>query len=613
MAVAADVPGKFDVVINGQGYVFLDSLEPSLPFRTHRAVYTRSPTFIDRQNVQGNFGDDQQDFWFTASQDDWSEGGEQRFWRKDDDVSRSRYWRSSGVDISIPGQATLLPGIVSVDFGVGISATNASGQPGTVTRCFAAVSAGNLYEVAADGTVTDRGAHGAGNLTGYSVASDLGTGRLFIAGATKLRKYDTAAHTFADFSASTMSSCVYLNNSLYGMDNSGAVLKRFDTAGVATDIYTWKDATGASLGTQTPVAGYGGKLLILRLVGEAGGELWLYDGVGANRIAQFPDNFLAWGLCVSHGIVYISGALVTENNTKYQSAVYYYANGTIGLLWKAVVPTTDLSYPSIAQFQGRLIWTDETEGRFLALDLPTGAIFSPGTFTKSAVLNPSLAGGGSSFLHARATRFGYLFPSTTRPSSGTVTTSLFDFDSSLDKRVRGVKLDFIAATDGNGGSVDVAYQLNSLDGSYTSLATGVTAGTEIAIDQTCRSISLQITLNKGTSTLGPQLKRIYIRAAPILDKRKKREYVFDCTGTSKQPQKLRDGTRHPKSGRDQINDLNTAADLTAPFSITDRFGTFTGLIDLNDSQGFGAFEIHPAVDEPANSGSFIAQVMAREV
>ena len=43
--------GKFDVVINGQGYVFDDSIEPSVPFRTHRAIYGFSPTFITRTST----------------------------------------------------------------------------------------------------------------------------------------------------------------------------------------------------------------------------------------------------------------------------------------------------------------------------------------------------------------------------------------------------------------------------------------------------------------------------------------------------------------------------------------------------------------------------------
>src|SRR5438105_5047089 len=107
MATAADVPGKFDCVINGQGYVFLDSLEPSLPFRTHRAIYEFSPTFIPRQNVSGAYGDNTQMFWQTAYQHDWSLGEQQRFFRATDADRVRRYWAGTNIDIHTPGQVTL--------------------------------------------------------------------------------------------------------------------------------------------------------------------------------------------------------------------------------------------------------------------------------------------------------------------------------------------------------------------------------------------------------------------------------------------------------------------------------------------------------------------------
>ena len=72
MASASDVPGRYDIVLDGHGYVLLDALTPNIPFRTHRAIYTFSPTFLERTNVTGAYGDNQQDFWMTVSQKDWS-------------------------------------------------------------------------------------------------------------------------------------------------------------------------------------------------------------------------------------------------------------------------------------------------------------------------------------------------------------------------------------------------------------------------------------------------------------------------------------------------------------------------------------------------------------
>jgi hypothetical protein len=194
-----------------------------------------------------------------------------------------------------------------------------------------------------------------------------------------------------------------------------------------------------------------------------------------------------------------------------------------------------------------------------------------------------------------------------------VDSSLFDFDSSLFKFVRGVKIDFDPATDGDGGSVDVYYRLNKANAVPTLLATNIVSGTEYMIDQQCRSVGIRCVLKKGTSTSGPTLKRFSIRAAPDLQQFRRREFVLDLSGTTDVPQQLRDGTMHPKSGREQADDLNTAAKLQTPFTITDRFGTFTGFIDLNDAQGYGLFEIHPSTDEPGKSGTFIAQVLVREV
>src|SRR5439155_10931291 len=107
MAIAADVPTRFDLVLNGQGYVLLDTITPSLPFRQHKAVYSLSPTFIDRSNVTGSFGDNQQDWWMTASQNDWTLGEEQKFFRQSDATSRSRYWRGMNTDLTVPGQLTI--------------------------------------------------------------------------------------------------------------------------------------------------------------------------------------------------------------------------------------------------------------------------------------------------------------------------------------------------------------------------------------------------------------------------------------------------------------------------------------------------------------------------
>src|SRR4051794_2157658 len=107
MASASDVPGKFDLVIaisggNTTGFMFDDATEGG-----KKAAYGYSPTFVERQNVQGNYGDDQQSFWLTASQNDWSAGEDQKLFRSNDGDSEKKYWQGTAADIRIEGQVTI--------------------------------------------------------------------------------------------------------------------------------------------------------------------------------------------------------------------------------------------------------------------------------------------------------------------------------------------------------------------------------------------------------------------------------------------------------------------------------------------------------------------------
>jgi hypothetical protein len=79
------VPGVYDVLVNGNGYMLVESADS-------RAVYGFTPTFIERQNVGVEYGDDQQDFFLTASQSDWSLGEERRFADPTDADLKRKYW-----------------------------------------------------------------------------------------------------------------------------------------------------------------------------------------------------------------------------------------------------------------------------------------------------------------------------------------------------------------------------------------------------------------------------------------------------------------------------------------------------------------------------------------
>jgi hypothetical protein len=120
-------------------------------------------------------------------------------------------------------------------------------------------------------------------------------------------------------------------------------------------------------------------------------------------------------------------------------------------------------------------------------------------------------------------------------------------------------------------------------------------------------------LKKGTSTAGPVLKRIYVRAAPVLQQFKLREFVLDLGGTAKTSNRLRDDSLATKTGRQMADLLIAAAQSNTPFQVTDRFGTYNMLVDNSSQSGLEIYEIHPSVDNPASSGSFVARIRLREV
>jgi hypothetical protein len=150
----------------------------------------------------------------------------------------------------------------------------------------------------------------------------------------------------------------------------------------------------------------------------------------------------------------------------------------------------------------------------------------------------------------------------------------------LTKRFRSIEVEFDAATDGNGGSVDISYRTGDVDGSYTSLVTGATSGSEnLLTNITGKSVSVKVTLNKGTSTLGPTLKRIKVRAVPVRPPFRKDKFVLNCQGRDGNNIRLRDNSTHTKDGKAMATDLRTAATTTNPITIIDTFGSYTGVIE----------------------------------
>lgn len=575
---ASDIPAVADLLVNGQAYMFDSSFEDS-PYRKPPASYSWTPTFLERTNVGAGYGDNQQDFFLTASQNDWSLGEMRRFFRSSDSDSQRRYWTGANIEpVAVPGQVTLTRTTPSLTFG------------GAVRACcddplgIYAASSTNLYLLAANGTITDDGAHGLGAAPSqWGVASD--SKNVFLsttgAGTVGVRKWNGSA--FSTFSATGADSLAYLNNVLYGYQESTAQLIQYSTGGVATTLFTWQDAAGAALtgsAYATRLRAYGGILTILRKQGSRGtGELWQYDGQ-TSELGGFPANFVVQDMEVVSGIVLVSGYV--GRNADVLPAIFYYISGQVGLLWIAnVTGYTNLTWPAIAAYGNGVVFTDDTTGNLMQYDVELGGVHTIGTYTVTNA-TPMMAANKNVLLHTRNATTAYYYPSTTTNTSGFLVTSLFDFDNSLSKLPRGIKVEFDAATDGDGGSVDIAYQYDSVTGSYTTLQTGAASGTEYALTGTAHSVSVKVTLKKGTSSKGPTLKRVYVRGAPILQAYRFNTYVLDCSGNRNAPEpgwvKLANGQPHNKDGVEMVTDLRTALNAGV-ISVTDRYGTFNAVIE----------------------------------
>jgi hypothetical protein len=442
-----------------------------------------------------------------------------------------------------------------------------------------AASTANLYSIDVAGTISSHGAHGAGTTKALSTGGSFT--KAFIAGATEIRKWDGAA--FSTFSTTSADQIAFLNNTLYGMSSNGFL--RYDTAGVATTIFQWKSADGVVVSTSGGMVSLGGKLVILRSVTEEGSDLWLFDGTAPARIANLPNGFIANSITVVAGVVFISGYLKKRlSATQYRKPViYFYSGGSIGELWKSDswVASTAAQWPVLAGWQSGLVFTDDVRGVFMYYDPANGGIHAIGAYTTTNA-NPYIAAASSFFLHSREATQPYRHPADGFSSSGSVTTSLIDFDSSLEKIFRGIRVDWDDDASDTGATVDIAYRLNDLDGSYTTLQTGAASGTEYTLSNIAgRSISVKVTLNKSGSTVGPTLKRISVRAMPIQTGRRRHTYLVAFEGSREGRGGLHDRTDMsiPKTGAQIVSDLRAVASSTSPVTVTDFTGTYTALVD----------------------------------
>lgn len=610
---------RYDVVIDGSGYVFWVPLMQSLPFRNQRAAYAFSPTFVERSNVSGSYGDNEQDFFLTDSQADWSEGQGQRFFRSNDTDSARKYWAGTGIDVSLQGQVTMARAAVSVSQGSAIAYAACQCQEGIGINSHAYSGVSHLFTVDYTGAVTDQGAHGAGTPTQWGLCTD--GNYMYIAGSSKIRKWDGS--TFTDFSASSfgggIGSLATLNNSLYACD--GSTLTVFDTSGSPTTLFAWKYNQGSAQGPQAAkIVPFGGDLLIFFPLLDDRPQLWMYDGADTHQIADLPQSVMGYDIQVVEGVVYMSG-IVSEapggGPLGQVPIVYYYLNGTLDELWRSqAAPAAvaggatrnSLYAPALGVLAGRLVFTDPGGPTMNVYDTDSGSVSAVCSYTITTAENQQFSSSTSSVLltNHSSNRAATIYPSSSAfVSAATVVSSLFDFDNSLTKLFRGVKVEW-----SGGGSVDIAYQVDSLAGSYTSLQTGAVSGTEYVLSGiTGRAISIRATLNNSSGNI-PTLTRVYVRAAPVQQSFRRVQYVLDLTGSpyspvrESNPVQLRDSTTQLLTGFQMAQNLTTSIKATAPIQVSDSFGTYTAVFE----QGPGVTEL-----DEVRPGEYVAQVTLREV
>jgi hypothetical protein len=585
------VPAKYDVVIDGYGYVTARAVDPNMPFRIQQENLSYTATFIERSNTSGNYGDNQQDFWLTASQNDWSLGDQQRFYQLGDPVKARRSWLINGGDPTSPGKVTLRQAVASSTLASLVRALTAH------QNLIYGFGDTNLFNIDAGGGVTDKGAHGLGVAgVSFGIASD--GANVYVgsaaSGSAGVRKYDGTSYT--TFSATKASSLCYANNTLYGINKDLGTFIQYDTGGVATTLFPFKYADGtARTWTLGKVVAHGGNIAVLISDGPQP-EVWLYNGAGTSKAAELPNNFFAYDAISVLGDLYISGSFIKTDsssiaNLHIKPAVFLLSNGTLFELWRADTWSTntftDLGagtpHPALGQTEGGVIWNDDTAGRIVYYDIGAGGVHGLGTYSGSGTNTPYVIGSHQRFflMTRPSDKATFRYPDvSTVATSATVSSSLFAFDSSLAKLFRGVIID---ADIPAGATVDIKYQLDSVDGSYTSLATAVASGTENLFPSATsgRSISIQVMLKKGSSTVGPTLKRVFVRAVPVLSSYRINEYILDLGGdaTTGATLKRRDLSDHNLTGETMRANLVAAIQATAPISVTDRTGTFTAVLE----------------------------------
>jgi hypothetical protein len=634
---------NFDVVINGVGYMIWrdrDNNPPAHMFSWEGIDYSYSPVFIDRTSVQGDLGDDTQAFYMTFVQRDWSGGEGQKFFRQQDGRD-STYYSGDSIQPTIePGSVTIGPKLVSaagmvgtvrgwgsqvyynadfdnVNLAAGILrlyGTNTSvagivptaeisadlGVTWTTVPKSGAIATTGIYDMlsADDGNVYW--------LANQNRISKMPASGLFIGGTT------VTVTNWTSMSVTALCMSFYQGSMYVGTVDGKFGLT--DSTGAFTSI---RDFGGGQVVTMT--IGAGG-LFILYSANNGDVVVYRYDGSAVTELARLPKGWQIGtsgvGVAAVHSMAFLDGVLYVAGSVQAKDgvsavgaggvaldaaivgALWYWAAGNTGIIWRASVGSATSSgrprNPITIAHGGRIVWHDYGSQKLMMYDPATGGVASiatgspyVGNWMSYDIGNAGIIGneyhpvGSVSASNNVIADFQITYPflDNACASVGWVTSSNFDFNSSLQKYFRTVTIDGNKTRVGdNVGTFDLYYKLDGVStntSTYTLIQANATPGTPYNINQTGKSISIMVVLNRGTGTtftVGPELTRIAVKGVPILPGYRKRLYALALVNRSY----LKDGLlTDPATPAAKRKSLESALASNTPVTVSDNTGTMT--------------------------------------
>jgi hypothetical protein len=440
----ATATDNYDVVIGGTGFMLWrgqDDTEPSSLYKQEPADYTYSPVFIERANVQGDLGDNAQDFYMTFTQRDWSGGLGQRYFRNTD-PQKTMFWDGTNVmPTNIPGELRL--GVQELTAsGVATGASNRPMQQflyyldtrgamnsarGYMVKFEAAFSSTTItYQHSRDGGTswTTQG------VTNDFIPTDLPDsvvgedGFIYVleggAATCTIHKIDGPATSSNAWDNTTQvtglgttpggANCItYWNGFLY-IGSRAAKLIKVTSPGTASAGSVIRDLGGGRI-VQLLATAEGIYMLYASPLGEY--RVYLYNGTSVTQVYTLPTSFKSnytveqqadyantsgpcqgiHAMSYQDGVLYITGLMPTESyarsdreNCPLSTVLCFYSAGNSGIIWQSDVYThhnyeVGAGGASISCPGGMIVFSDMPALRLMAYDTGTGGIAPIGSVT----------------------------------------------------------------------------------------------------------------------------------------------------------------------------------------------------------------------------------------